>query len=50
MELSRKVHSRSILICRLIRKPSVTEDPRKRTDSNFDFSRALCCLASAYKV
>ena len=24
--------------------PNVKEDPRKKADSNFDFSQALCCL------
>ena len=36
----RKAHSHSVVICRL-------KNPRRKTDSNFDFSQAL---PSAYEV
>ena len=45
MTVLRIAHSHSLLICRLIRKISnVKEDPRRETNSNFDFSKALHCL------
>ena len=38
------IHSYSVLICRLIKKIKVKEDPRRETDSSFD------SLPSAYEV
>ena len=47
LEVLRKAHSLSILICRLIKKiNNVKEDPGRKTDSNFDFSK----LPRAYEV
>ena len=38
----RKSHSHSVVICRLIKKANnVKEDPRRKTDSNLDFSQLL---------
>ena len=41
MALLRKANSHSVVICRLIKKISTVKDnPRRKTDSNFDFSQA----------
>ena len=38
MAVLRKVHSHSVLICGIDKKiNNVKEDPRRKTDSNFDF-------------
>ena len=39
MAVLRKRNSHSVAICRLIKK-SVKEDPKRKTDSKFDFSQA----------
>ena len=37
----RKANSHSVVICRLIKKINTVKDnPRRKTDSNFDFSQA----------
>ena len=41
MALLRKANSHSVVICRLIKKINTVKDnPRRKTDSNFDFSQA----------
>ena len=45
MAVFRKANSHSFVICRLIKKiNNVKEDPRRKTDSSFDFSQAAYCL------
>ena len=42
MAVLRKANYNSIAICRLIKKINgVKDDPRRKTDSNFDFSQAV---------
>ena len=45
MAVLRKANSHSVVICRLIKK-SIKIDPRRNTDSNFDFPK----LPSTYEV
>ena len=41
MAVLRKANSHSVVICRLIKKINTVKDnPRRKTDSNFDFSQA----------
>ena len=41
MALLRKANSHSVVICRLIKKiNTIKNNPRRKTDSNFDFSQA----------
>ena len=41
MAVLRKADAHSVVICRLIKRINNTkEDPRRKTDSNFDFSLA----------
>ena len=39
MAVLRKANGHSVVICRLIKK-SIKINPRRKTDSNFDFSQA----------
>ena len=40
MAVLRKANSHSVFICRLIKINNVKEDPRRKIDSNFNFSQA----------
>ena len=45
MTVLRKANSYSVVMWRLIKKiDNVKEDPRRKSDSRFDFSHAACCL------
>ena len=39
MAVLRKVNSHSVVICKLIKKFNVKEDPRRRIDTDFNFSQ-----------